>query len=1141
MRLVVCGSKEQDDIANIKSALANLNLPGASVLINPDYLLPDPNEHLWIACGKGAVDHLQSAGWIPKKGGVESNRGKLFQVQPDGWTSPIHVGTTYSPLIRHIEYNDFVMLEADLKLYQRFEKTGTLEPQLGRYTWAADFQAVIDYLKYQHESTKAPVELAIDLETMGLHPWFPDKHILTVSLTGKIGYSDVVDLRGKTAFQIEMLIKQLKWLLTQPWIKTIGANLKFDLLWLRVKWGVVCTNFTFDTCNGGSLVEENRPNTLNLHAKIYAPELGGYDDEFNRTFDKAHMETVPPENLLPYAGGDTDAALRVYHGVRQQLLSDNVTASGKPAKNSLTSVYINVVHPALKALHKVEFTGVYVDTDKFHAFGADLDNRMVESTQKALAHLPKALLNKHGGPDENGGAPLSKPNLAADFLFSPSGLNLTPLQTTEKTGKPSTAEFHLAMFKDHPEAGPFIAQYLDYKSVAKMHGTYYKGFLSDLRPDNRWHATYIIHKAGSGKDNESGAAGTVTGRGSAVGPAFQCVSGDAEILTPDGMQLARDIIDPVIGDLITGPGNPFAAHVMQVAGRGGWKATSNVFRSWRGDILTVTLRCGNELKCTPEHPVLTSNRGWVKAADLAYTDALVLPQGKTDRLEAPTGYDLNFAYLLGTLWASKAVTAFDTITYVDGEEETLALVKEAAKRCGRATVDYVISNSPVVAILHKDGYDPLFDLFGDGDLTLPLNLRATKIIPFIILGMFEVAGRIISPTHLTRTVRIPMPNRGFALALLREAHISGMAPPYLVATEAGGWALEWRGSSAIEVAQEGEFRPPEWPLPPPLSDFYRYPSRPHAAMQVASAVMGEPGWVYDFTVPDGHEFIANGLVVHNTVPKHSYWGKRLRECIIAPPGHVILSRDYAQGELKVAACWAGEAKMIQAYRNGIDLHLLTAATVNGMSYEEAKALKAVNEAAYDALRQNGKAGNFGLLYGMSAYGFMMYADAVYGVKLTLEEAEAMRDAYFNLYPGLTAWHARQIQEARTCGFVRSPLGRTRRLHNIHSPIKKVRETSENQAINSPIQGTLVDFMWMSMGIIEEQKPELLTPFAQVHDQGLWYSPEDRVDEALVYSGEIMENLPLEAKFGWKPELTFTTDAEVGYNLASLKKIPKVAA
>jgi DNA polymerase I-like protein with 3'-5' exonuclease and polymerase domains len=173
---------------------------------------------------------------------------------------------------------------------------------------------------------------------------------------------------------------------------------------------------------------------------------------------------------------------------------------------------------------------------------------------------------------------------------------------------------------------------------------------------------------------------------------------------------------------------------------------------------------------------------------------------------------------------------------------------------------------------------------------------------------------------------------------------------------------------------------------------------------------------------------------------------------------------------------------------------------------------------------------------MQAYGFMMYADAVYGVKLTLEQAEAMRDAYFELYPALPHWHQRQIMEAQQTGMVRSPLGRLRHLPNIFSPIKSVQKKSQNQAINSPIQGTLVDMMWWSMGIIEEQRPELLTPCAQVHDQGIWYAPEGRVDEAVAYSGEIMENLPFEDRFGWKPELKFTSDAEVGLNLADLKEV-----
>lgn len=1119
-------------------------------MINPKWITPDPDERLWIACGAPALKMLQGAGWLPKKGGVEANRGKLFTVQPDGWIKPISVGVTYAPQIYHIDFADFVTFQTDIAIYRRFEKTGSMKPKLGHYTYAHDLSGVIRYLKARYAQTGQPVELAMDTETEGLDPFNPAKRIVCIQASAKEGISDVVYVLhdhydfGKEepgswliTKRLETIIGQLQWIVSQPWIKIVGANFKYDMLWLRVKYGIVFQNFAFDTCNGGSLLEENRANTLNLHTKVYSPDLGGYDDDFNQTYDKSKMGSVPKDALLTYAGGDTDACLRNYRKIRTQLLADNPAPGGKPAKNSLTSVYLNIVHPALKALHKMEYTGVYVDVDRFHAFGADLENRMHESMAHAASVLPKHLIDKYGGLTPTGGAPLSKPAMIAEFLFSPTGLNLKPLQTTEKTGAPSTAEYHLAQFKDHPEAAAVIDRYLDYKSVSKMHGTYYVGFLSHLRADNRWHPSYIIHKQGDDKANEQAAAGTVTGRGSATAPAFQCVTGDTEILTRDGIRTAAELIDPLVPDKAP---SPFRAHVMDVWGTGGWQATSNVFRSWRTDLLRVRFNNGNELTCTPEHPVLTFRHGFVAAKDLTEDHYLPVPP-KVDRPDAPAWCTPDVAEAIGVITAVGTISATLPTIYIEVPKDhggwLHAVVAHELRETGKLeTVD----DRAVLSFDFREDMPLAAKLFflalpDAGGPPISPDLRGTDRIPDFLRGVLRAAGAFTKARAGNAAIRFKTPRRGLALALLRETLMEGLVSAK-VALKGGGYRVEWWGYSAEVLSNVVGLPQPEWPAR--LNDDYGH--RPYAPMKVLSVEPAGHGWVYDFTVPTTHDFLANSMIVHNTVPKHSYWGKRLRECIIAPPGHVIVARDYSQGELKVAACWAGEQKMIHAYKSGIDLHVLTAATVNAMSYEEAMNLKKVDLPAYEMLRQNGKAGNFGLLYGMSAYGFMMYADQVYGVKLTIEQAEAMRDAYFGLYPGLPLWHDRQIQEAMVTGQVRSPLGRVRRLPTIHSPIKTVRKTAQNQAINSPIQGTLVDMMWMSMGIIEQERPDLLNPFAQVHDQGLWYTHEDRVNEALEYSGAIMEDLPFEQRFGWKPELAFTTDAEVGYNLASLKKIAKAA-
>jgi len=137
MRLLVCDGEPAD----IESALSRLDAPGASVLINPQWLQPDPTEKLWIACGAPAVKMIQGAGWIPKKGGVEANRGKLFQnVQPDGWSGAINVGISVSRVGGNAQIKAMKevagSLRLDLAAYRELEAFAQLGTDLDKATQA---------------------------------------------------------------------------------------------------------------------------------------------------------------------------------------------------------------------------------------------------------------------------------------------------------------------------------------------------------------------------------------------------------------------------------------------------------------------------------------------------------------------------------------------------------------------------------------------------------------------------------------------------------------------------------------------------------------------------------------------------------------------------------------------------------------------------------------------------------------------------------------------------------------------------------------------------------------------------------------------------------------------------------------------
>lgn len=270
-----------------------------------------------------------------------------------------------------------------------------------------------------------------------------------------------------------------------------------------------------------------------------------------------------------------------------------------------------------------------------------------------------------------------------------------------------------------------------------------------------------------------------------------------------------------------------------------------------------------------------------------------------------------------------------------------------------------------------------------------------------------------------------------------------------------------------------------------------------------------------------------------TIPKHSKWAKRLRKAYIAPPGKVILQCDFSQGELRIAAVIAGEPTMIKAYASGADLHAITAAQLNGYSYEDFMLLP---EDDRDALRSGGKAGNFGLIYGMQHRGFKEYAYTTYGVSMTEEEAFQKREAFFALYGRLLDWHEEYKGLAHRWGFVRSPLGRVRHLPLINSKDREIVAQSERQAINSPIQSCLSDMMQLAMVHVDREYGDAVEMFMMTHDSLALYVPEDDAVEWAKRVKSIMENLPLKEDFGWDSPLKFIADAEIGQNMADLKKL-----
>lgn len=748
--------------------------------------LPNPTGMTALLCmGSEPLSLLQEHKIVPKNRTVTSLRSTVLAL-PN--TKALGL-VTYSPGIADVDYGHFVDLLCDVGSAVRLAKTGSIKPVYGNYKYVPDLRQFRAEVEALYVTNGKPVEVSLDLETLGLDPYavprldYPGAYIISIQASHTAGKSDLVYFDNRQheegALSNVEFLRDLHYLLSSPTIKLRGANLKFDLHWLFVRAGIECTNFVFDTTLVGSLLDENRGNGLDVHCKIYAPSLGGYSDFFDRTVDKSRMDKVPKADLLLYAGGDSDATLQVAAAQKTELLKDP----------QLTRFYVTVLHPAARAFERVERTGVLVDQEAYKELRADLCTEVAQLIARAKPLLGGRIVAKHFDVTKQGGLNLQKASLLTDFMFSPMGLNLTPKMVTEKTGAPSTALEHLLLFHEVPEAKEFVSLLKDYASAQKTLQTYVDGFLSHLRSDGRFHASYWFFAG----NKDEGDGGTVTGRLSAKDPALQ------------------------------------------------------------------------------------------------------------------------------------------------------------------------------------------------------------------------------------------------------------------------------------------------------------------------------------------------------TVPKHTKWAKRLRRCLIAPPGYVVVERDYSQGELRVVACIANELTMIKAYRENKDLHVVTGASLAGMSYDAVMALQDTDPDRYDSIRQPAKPANFGLLYGQFPEGFRYFAEQNYGVKMSLDRAVEIRDGFFELYPGLPRYHEEYKSRAHRFGEVRTPMGRIRHLPLINSRNRMVVMGAERQAINSPVQGCLSDMLLWAIALEEAAGLSVESPsFGAIHDAAYTYMPEDKVDILLPQHMDIMQNLPFE-KVGWNPQLQFIADAKYGPNMADLKK------
>jgi len=242
------------------------------------------------------------------------------------------------------------------------------------------------------------------------------------------------------------------------------------------------------------------------------------------------------------------------------------------------------------------------------------------------------------------------------------------------------------------------------------------------------------------------------------------------------------------------------------------------------------------------------------------------------------------------------------------------------------------------------------------------------------------------------------------------------------------------------------------------------------------------------------------------IPIRTAEGRRIREAFVSPEGTVLLSADYSQIELRILAHLSGDRNLVEAFQNGEDIHNQTACRVLG-----------AEEAAVEPdLRRRAKVINFGIIYGMSAFGLSKELGVSPG------EAATIIDGYFDVYSGVREFTLRTMDQARETGYVQTLLNRRRYLPELASKNPNIRQYGERMAVNTPIQGTAADLIKIAMLRVHERlgrEAPGARMLLQVHDELVFEVPEEQAQNAAGFVSEVMEgvmelDVPLVVDVGW---------------------------
>lgn len=399
------------------------------------------------------------------------------------------------------------IFNSDIRSAKRIEdnnyKLAKKQLRKTKYSWIKDIKFLLN---------DPPKWLCVDVETTGGQYYHKGAKLLTVQLCCEAGvaYSIPLDydhpeldksLRLTMKEKVNV-IRQLKKLLGNKKVRCFGHHLKYDWLFLKSRFGVEIANYYNDTLLMVHTIDENIQNkNLDDSVKLFVPEMAGFNDELNRDPDhqgKTRMDLLPPDKMLQYGCGDTDANFQLHRVLRKKIREDKASFNA----------YRRITMPAVRAFCDIEREGFHIDVDQLRRFEKKLAKHQIKLHKRIVKQIPESILSKYR--DTGKGISLTRDAILRDFLFiHPDGLNLEPLSYTKSSSDdnpiPSvSSKTHLPYFNDIAVVNDII----EYKKNSKLLSTYVAGFYKyihdgKVRPSYKLHGTKTHRTASSDPNGQN--------------------------------------------------------------------------------------------------------------------------------------------------------------------------------------------------------------------------------------------------------------------------------------------------------------------------------------------------------------------------------------------------------------------------------------------------------------------------------------------------------------------------------------------------------------------------------------------------------------------------------------------------------------